>query len=102
MLFRSSRLIGMSFFVVVAKDSGEVVGTTNEVNRVGNTTLDSVGLLDLGVFEEEFLFEAESGIVPHRFPRSVTVLPYSDQKMSVVFDTPITVPVGGTLDVLDG
>jgi hypothetical protein len=91
----------MSLFPVISKSASEVIGATNEMDRVGDSTFDGVRLLDLGILEEELVLETESGIVPHRFPRSVTVLPNSDQEMSVVFDAPLAVPLSGALDVVD-
>jgi len=92
MLFRGSGLIGMSRDVVFAKEVSKVIGTTNEVNRVGDATLDSIGLFDLGIFDKELVLESERIILPHVFPFPVTVLPNSDHEVSVVFDSPVTTP----------
>jgi hypothetical protein len=59
-------------------------------------------LFDLGVFEEELVLKPERRIIPHRFPRSVTVLPDSDHEVSVVVNVPVAVPIRRPLDVLDG
>lgn len=92
MLFRRSRLIGVSRDVVFAKHVSEVVGTANKMNRVWDATLDGIGLFDLGIFDKELVLETERIVLPHFLPFPMSVLPNSNHQTSIVFDSPIATP----------
>jgi hypothetical protein len=87
---------------VFTKEVEKVVGAADEVDGLGGLLLLlRVGLLDLGVLEEELLLETESLVFAHRLPHTVTVLPHADKEANVVVNVPLATPGLSGLDIVD-
>ena len=97
-----SRLLGALAVVQLAERVQEVVGATNEVNRVRQARLLATAGLDLGILQEELVRQSERRVFADRFPVAVAVLPDADEEMRIVLVRPIAVPGRRRLDVVEG
>jgi hypothetical protein len=88
--------------VMLAEEMGEVVGATDEMNRVGQLALRRFVLFDLGVLEEELVPESERLVLLNSLPVAVPVLPDAHDEFGVLVDSPFACPVLRRFSPVDG